>query len=60
MKNTLKDNCYLENIVRSVDWNMREIQHRTDVDKIGMLKYVIKHCNKRIEEMENENGNNNT
>jgi hypothetical protein len=65
MKNTLKDNPYLENIVRDIDRNVRLLQCHNDSDPIGMLRVVIRKCEKVIEvlellekrKMENENDN---
>ena len=57
MKNTLTDNPYLENIIKSIDRNMRLIEWRNDIDKIEMLNIVKKHCDKKmnIPPVENEN-----
>ncbi len=57
MKNTLDDNPYLENIVRTINGNLKMIDEHPDADKIGMMKYVIKYCYRKIEEMDHENDN---
>jgi len=56
MKNTLRDNCYLENIIKDIRFNMRLASSRSDVDIIGMLKYVIKYCEREIIKLEGHNG----
>jgi hypothetical protein len=52
MKNTLKDNPYLGNIIKSINTNLKWIEERPDADPIGMLVYVANHCAKRISEMQ--------
>ena len=53
MKNTLKDNPYLENIIKEIVFDLKYAS-RHDADLIGMLRYVIKYCEKKIRELEDE------
>ena len=47
-------NCYLENILRSIDGNLKMVDEHPEVDKAVMLEAVINRCNLRIESLRPE------
>lgn len=49
-------NCYLANILQSIDRNLIWLDEHPEVDKIVMLKVVIKHCNLHLERLQSETG----
>jgi hypothetical protein len=44
-------NCYLENINRSIDSNLKWLDEHPRVDKVVMLGAVIKHIEKQVAEL---------
>jgi len=54
MKNTLKDNPYLANIIKSINSNLSWIEEQATADRVGMLDKVIEYCNKKKMEIEND------
>lgn len=47
-------NCYLENILQSIDRNLTWLNEHPEVDKVVMLKVVINRCNFHIENLQPE------
>lgn len=47
-------NCYLENILQSIDRNLTWLDEHPEVDKGVMLKVVIDRCNFHIENLQPE------
>jgi hypothetical protein len=47
-------NCYLDNIIRSVNSNLRWVDEHPQVDKVVMLRAVAKHVNKKIAALQGE------
>ncbi len=47
-------NCYLENILQSIDRNLTWLNEHPEVDKVVMLRAVIRRCNSEIKVLRNE------
>lgn len=47
-------NCYLANILESIDRNLRWVDEHPDVNRVVMLRAVIRRCNSKIKVLRNE------
>lgn len=47
-------NCYLENIIKTINSNLRWVDEHPQVDKVVMLRAVAKHVNKKIAALQGE------